>query len=57
MLELVIWREGCMEKKISKKNVKKQSKADEEKRKYNKTWEAILNHQGALIVTEPGLFL
>ncbi|MGP1621841.1 MAG: hypothetical protein ACTTGX_05140 [Candidatus Cryptobacteroides sp.] len=46
-----------MEKKISKKNVKKQSKADEEKRKYNKTWEAILNHQGAFIVTEPGLFL
>lgn len=39
-----------------KKNVSEETKAEAEKPKYNKTWEAVLKFRGTVKVNDPTLF-
>lgn len=46
-----------MEDKIMTDTNKKANIKEQPKKKFNKTWQAILDHQGDIKVVESGLFL
>lgn len=49
--------EGKKEKTKRARQTASQPKPVSVKKRINKTWQAILDHQGAFIVTEPNLFM